>query len=50
MRKTTIEVEVTQDCLDDLVIRELTEMRECLMERDDIDAFDIVIKFYEGAK
>ena len=44
-----IEVEVTQDCVDALVIKELIQMRDCLMERDDIDAFDTVIKFYEGA-
>ena len=50
MSKKTIKVEVTQDCLDVLMVQELKEMRECLMERDEIDAFDIVIKIYEVAK
>tara|TARA_R110002094_G_scaffold157781_1_gene144013 strand:+ start:7307 stop:7459 length:153 start_codon:yes stop_codon:yes gene_type:complete len=49
MSKKTIEVEVSDDCLDSLVVQELKEMRECLMEQADIDAFNVVIKFYEGA-
>jgi len=47
MNEKTIKTEVTQDCLDALVVQELREMREYLMERMDIEAFDIVIKYYE---
>ena len=45
-----ITVEITEDCEDAMILESLKEMRECLMERDDIDAFDIVINFYEVAK
>jgi len=47
MNEKTIKTEVTQDCLDALVVQELREMRECLVERMDIEAFAIVIKYYE---
>jgi len=45
-----IEVEATQDCIDALVVQEIREMRECLMDQVEIDAFDIVIKIYEVAE
>ncbi len=45
-----ITVEITEDCEDEIIISSLKEMREILMDMRDIDAFELVIKFYEGVQ
>mgnify|MGYP003626823568 CR=1 FL=1 len=43
-----ITVEITQDCEDAMLLSSLKEMALCLHDRTDMEAFELVIKFYEG--
>lgn len=45
-----ITIDITNEILDELIVESLKEMYLCLQDRTDMEAFELVINFYESAK